>query len=81
MTQTEILEALKKLTATERLALVEATLHLIHEDLRQTEQLQGPTERKRQLVIAAEALLPDYAADGELTIFTALDGEDLDAQR
>jgi hypothetical protein len=34
------------------------------------------TERRRQLAAAAEALLPDYAAGGELTIFTALDSED-----
>jgi hypothetical protein len=33
-------------------------------------------ERRRQLAAAAEALLPDYAAGGELTIFTALDSED-----
>jgi hypothetical protein len=32
--------------------------------------------RRRQLAAAAEALLPDYAACGELTIFTALDSDD-----
>jgi len=36
-------------------------------------------ERKRQLAAAAEALLPDYAAGGELTIFTTLDSEDFRA--
>ncbi len=34
MTQIEILEALKKLTTTERLTIIEAALHLIREDLR-----------------------------------------------
>lgn len=74
MTQIEILEALKKLTTTERLTIIEAALHLIREDLQ-----QAWTERKRQLAAAAEALLPDYSAGGELTIFTALDSEDFRA--
>lgn len=42
----------------------------------QVEQPLTPTERKRQLVAAAEALLPDYAEGSELTVFTALDSED-----
>jgi hypothetical protein len=79
MTQTEIFEALKKLTATERLSLIEAALHLIREDLRQIEQPQALTEQRQRLATAAEVLLPDYAAGGELTAFTALDSEDLDA--
>jgi hypothetical protein len=44
--------------------------------LDQMEQPLARTERKRQLAAAAEALLSDYTADGELTIFTALDSED-----
>ena len=79
MSQTEILEALKKLTTAERLATVEAALRLIREDLQQAEQTLARTERQRQLSAAAEALLPDYAAGGELTIFTALDAEDVHA--
>ena len=39
------------------------------------------TERKRQLAAAAKALLPDYAAGGELTILTALDSEDFSMRR
>ncbi len=80
MTQTEILEELKKLTTTERLATIEAALRLIREDLQQREQPLAQTERKRQLAAAAEALLPDYAAGGELTIFTTLDAEDIHAE-
>ena len=72
----EILEELKKLTTTERLTIIEAALHLIREDLQQVEQPLARTERRQQLAAAAEALLPDYAAGGELTIFTALDSED-----
>jgi len=76
MTQTEILEELKKLTAAERLTIIEAALRLIREDLQQVAQPLTRIERKRQLAAAAEALLPDYSAGGELTAFTALDGED-----
>ncbi|GFP21263.1 hypothetical protein HKBW3S43_01122 [Candidatus Hakubella thermalkaliphila] len=75
MTQVEILEELKKLTIPERLTVVEGVLHLIREDLEHG-QLLSWTERKRQLATAAEALLPDYTAGGEMTIFTALDSED-----
>ncbi|GFP38590.1 hypothetical protein, partial [Candidatus Hakubella thermalkaliphila] len=73
-TQVEILEELKKLTIPERLTVVEGVLHLIREDLEHG-QLLSWTERKRQLATAAEALLPDYTAGGEMTIFTALDNE------
>jgi hypothetical protein len=76
MTQVEILEELKRFTISERLTVVETALRLIREDLQQMEQPLARTERKRQLAAAAEALLPDYTADGELTIFTALDSED-----
>ena len=77
MTQVEMLEELKKFTIPERLTIVEAALRLIREDLQQGEQPLPRTERKRQLAAAADALLPDYAAGGELTIFTALDSEDV----
>jgi len=77
MTQVEILEEFKKLAIPERLTIVEAVLRLIHEDLQQVRQPLTQIERRRQLAAAAEALLPDYAEGGELTIFTALDSEDL----
>jgi hypothetical protein len=76
MTQAEILEELKRVTISERLAIAEAALRLICEDLQQVGQPLTRTGRRRQLAAAAEALLPDYAAGGELTIFTALDSED-----
>jgi len=77
MTQVGILEEFKKLTTTERLAILEAALHLIREDLQKMEQPPTREERKRQLAVAAEALLPDYTSCGsELTLFTVLDSED-----
>ena len=76
MTQVEIMEELKKFTIPERLTILEAALRLIWEDLQQVGQPLTRTGRKRQLAAAAEALLADYAAGGELTIFTALDSED-----
>lgn len=77
MTQIQILDELRKLSPTERLEVVEAAIHLLREDLQQP---PAQLERKRQLTAAAEALLPDYAEDDELTSFTALDGEDFHAQ-
>lgn len=76
MTQVEILEELERFTISERLTVIEIALRLIREDLQQMEQPLSRTERKRQLTAAAEALLPDYTSDGELTIFTALGSED-----
>ena len=73
MTYTEMLETL---TLTERLALMEAALHLMREELQQREQQPATDERTAQLAAAAQALLPDYATDTELTSFTDLDSED-----
>ena len=79
MTQREILEELKKFPTTERITIIEAALHLIHEDFQQIEQPLTRADRTRQLTAAAEALLPVYSSGGELTAFTALDHEDFHA--
>ena len=76
MTYTEMLETLKKLTLTERLVLMEAVLHLMREELQQRGQQPTTDEKTERLAAAAQALLPDYATDTELTSFTALDSED-----
>lgn len=77
MTSIEMLEEIKKLTLTEQLALMEAALHLMREELQQCPQhLPTPDEKTARLAAAAQALLPDYATDTELTSFTALDSED-----
>jgi nicotinamide mononucleotide adenylyltransferase len=80
MTQTEILEALRKLTAMERIAVIQAALQQIRDDLQHREQPLAQVIKKQRLAMAAETLLPDYEACGELTIFTALDSEDIDAE-
>jgi hypothetical protein len=79
MTNTEILEQLKKLTAAQRLTVIEAALRLTRADLEETEQPTTQTAARARLAAAAQALLQDYEAGGELTAFTALDGDDLHA--
>ncbi len=74
MSQAEILTAIKQLTPPERIAIIEATLQMVREDLQPVHPSHD--EQKRHLMAAAELLLPDYENDSELTSFTALDGED-----
>jgi hypothetical protein len=82
MTQVQILEEIGRLSIPDRLAIIEDALHLIRQDLPPAaRQSRKQTDRKRQLATAAKALLTDYVADGELTVFTALDGEDFHAER
>ena len=79
MTQREILVELRKFPTPVRITIIEAALHLIHEDLEQIEQPLTKIDRKQKLAAAAEALLPAYSAGGELTAFTSLDQEDFHA--
>ncbi len=81
MTRTEILEELQKLPMGERLAIAEAALRSIREELRKSEGPLERTKKAEQLVAAAEALLPDYSGGSELTIFTSLDAEDFRGER
>ncbi len=81
MTQTEILEQIKKLSPKERLEVIDAAIHLLRDELTPKVLPLTPQERKRLLSRAADALLHDYETDSELTSFTALDGEDFHAQR
>ncbi len=80
MAQAELLEKLKKLTPKERLTIIEVALHLVRKDFQRMEQPLAQTKKKQQLAAAAKALLPDYVAGGELTVFTALDSEDFHAE-
>jgi len=75
----EILEELKKLAPAERLVVIEAALEELRGEILQTEPPSTKEDRKRQLASAAEALFADYAAEGELTAFSVLNGEDFHA--
>ena len=74
MTQKQILEGLKHLSNEERISILESTLNMIREDLQRRKEIKE--DRKKRLTEAAEVMLEDYNNDKELTIFTALDGED-----
>lgn len=71
MTQPEILEAIKKLSPAERVAIIEASLELIRTDL--SVQPQRPADKTMEA--AARAMQEEYTRDKELTAFTALDHE------
>jgi hypothetical protein len=72
MKPTEIFEELKKLTNTERLTVIKASLRLIREGLQGVEKPSYNTQRKQQLSRAAKMLLKDYSAGGDLTTYTTI---------
>ena len=80
MTRKEILEQLKNLPTVERLSIIEEALHLVHVDIQQSATPTLPSDKTRRLTAAAETLLPDYSAGGNLTAFTSLDGEEFHAE-
>lgn len=79
MTRKEILEQLKSLSTVERLSIIEEALRFVHEDLELPRS--ELSDKSKQLAEAAKTLLPDYAAKGDLTAFTALDAEDFHAEK
>ena len=64
MTKTEILAALKNLTAEERLEIIETASRMMREEIE--EKAQRKVERKRRLRAAAEAAVKDYMPGGAL---------------
>ena len=58
MTKTEILAALKNLTAEERLEIIETASRMMREEIE--EKVQRKAERKRKLRAAAEAAVTDH---------------------
>jgi hypothetical protein len=80
MTKMQLLEELATLDLDERLAVVEAAVLSIRDELTQRQPYETAAERTTQLAAAAAALLPDYEAGGELTAFTSLDAEPVHAQ-
>jgi hypothetical protein len=81
MSTAEILTELRRLSPSDRLKVVEAALRDIEQDISRPATAEPVVARTRRLAAAAQALLSDYAADGELTAFTALDSEEVHAQR
>ncbi len=69
MSAIEIISEIQKLPINQRLLIVEKILQLIREE----------AEKKEvdELSIAAKELLIDYETDDELTVFTAIDSEDI----
>ena len=77
MTQTEILNELRRLPPKERREVIEAAIHLLQDDLQHLDPPFDPVERKQRLTTAAVALLQDYTTEDELICFTGLDGENV----
>jgi len=71
----QILAEIGKLPIPDRLTLLEDALRVIRQDLQQTKSASRQANRNRELAAAAQALLADYSAGGELITFTALDNE------
>ena len=80
MSPKDVLQELEGLPTPERLKVIEKALHSIRQDLEQ-DKMKLETRIRKRLTRAAKALLPDYVQGGELTSFTALNGEDFHAQR
>ncbi len=64
VTKTEILAALKTLTAEERLEIIETASRMMREEIEA--KAQRKADKKRQLRAAAEAAVPDYMPGGAL---------------
>jgi hypothetical protein len=77
-TTQEVIDGLRRLPASERLVVIEVATRMVREDWERTVRPDKREQRQQQLAAAAAALVADYAAGGELTAFTALDGEDFE---
>jgi hypothetical protein len=73
VTKTEILAALKNLTAEERLEIIETASRMMREEIEQ--KAQRKAERKRKLRAAAEAAVPLYEPGGPLHDLWSPDSE------
>ncbi|MCC3412988.1 MAG: hypothetical protein JGK24_20925 [Microcoleus sp. PH2017_29_MFU_D_A] len=73
VTKTEILAALKNLTAEERLEIIETASRMMRDDIEQ--KAQRKAEKKRQLRAAAEAAVKDYMPGGALHDLWSPDSE------
>lgn len=78
MSAAEILEQLKQVPAEQRLEIVETVLNELRAEMERDPCTHAEDAESRPRS-AAQALLPDYTNDKELTAFTALDGEAIHA--
>ncbi|MBE9058432.1 MAG: hypothetical protein ACKO9I_15385 [Sphaerospermopsis kisseleviana] len=67
-----ILQSLPHLSINERLQIAELALQLVS----QQREFLTKEQQKHQLALAAITASEDYASDGELIVFSDLDGED-----
>jgi len=79
MTRAQVVSELKALGPEERLSVPEELSRLAKDDLRRETLRSRNQVEKARMREASRALLEDYALGGELTAFTALDGEDFHA--
>ncbi len=79
MAHVDVLEELEKLSTMERLMVAEKALQLVRQEMERADSRLARPEPQQRLAAAAAALRDEYAAGGELTIFTALDHEDFRA--
>jgi hypothetical protein len=75
MTPAEIMEKIRTLSNSERLALIEATTRLVREDLT-TPEPGRDEELDRRMRASALALKAYYEPGAELTEWTGLDAEE-----
>lgn len=76
MTQREILREFKRLSLQQQLAILRDALEIVENNFRQLEQADSET---LPLEEAAKLLREDYLSDSELTVFTAIDGDEFHA--
>jgi hypothetical protein len=74
MSALDVLDHLKHLTNSERLAVIETAMRLMRAEF--ADHARMAREQDRRLQVAAEAVKDLYEPGGELTEWTALDGED-----
>ncbi|MGH2544242.1 MAG: hypothetical protein ACRDIB_15710 [Ardenticatenaceae bacterium] len=79
MTQDDILDGFKQLSLQQQLEVIAEAVQILQRGFSQAEEPAADVSQKAQLAAAAQALLPDYLEDEELTAFVALDGEPFDA--
>jgi hypothetical protein len=74
MTKTEVLEALKQMTAEDRLEIIEAISRMTREEIQEKDKRKA--QRKQRLRATAEAAIPYYQPGGALYDLWSPESED-----